>query len=186
MNLANIQLDKQKKILIAICCIFIVYVEFNYILKSQIDSLSSLKPKIIKLENDLKDLNRDLETMRGSKNTPGAPEQKPVLKSSRILSEGQISGLLEDISNEAKKLDIRINQIRPGREAQGTAAPTDKLAPVLINLDLICDYHNLGKFINRLESSDVFMGVQEIKISAQLPDYLKQKVTLIIKTYVAK
>lgn len=188
MNLANLQLDKQKKILIAIFCVFIVYVDLNYILKSQLAALDSLSPKITRLENDLKNLGRDLENMRNSKGKQDLGAQKTFSKSSKILSEGQISGLLQDISNDANKLDIRIIQIRPSREAAAakSSAPSDKLIPILINLDLICDYHNLGRFINRLENSDVFMGVQEVKIATQLPDYLKQKVTLIIKTYVFK
>ncbi len=188
MNLANIQLDKQKKILIVIFCIFIVYVELTYILKAQISGSNSSNPKITRLEKDLKNLNRDLANMRSSKGKLGSAVQKPVLKSSKILTEGQISGLLQDISNEANKLNIRIIQIRPSRETQTAKStlPSDKLVPILINLDLICDYHNLGRFINQLETSDVFMGVQEMKVSTRLPDYLKQKVVLVIKTYVFK
>jgi hypothetical protein len=62
----------------------------------------------------------------------------------------------------------------------------DKLTALLINLDLLADYHNLGKFIQALEDSPVFMEVQELDISTQLPDYMKQKVTLVLKTYVTK
>lgn len=187
MSIANIQLDKQKKILIAIFFVLIAYVDINYILKAQLAGLKSLNPKIVRLENDLKNLNRGLENMRNSKGKQGI-SQKPALKSVKIISEGQISGLLQDISSEANSSGIKIIQIRPIRAPQGvkSAVVSDKLIPILINLELACDYHNLGRFINRLENSDVFMGVQEMKISTQLPDYLKQKVTLVIKTYVVK
>ncbi|MDD5108270.1 MAG: type 4a pilus biogenesis protein PilO [Candidatus Omnitrophica bacterium] len=188
MSLANIQLDKQKKVLIVIFCILIVYVDITYILKTQVADLNKLNPKIIRLENDLKNLNRDLKKMRDSEGKQSLPVEKPILKSSKILFEGQIPGLLQDISNEANKLGIKIKKIRPSHEVQTEKPimPMGKLVPILINLDLICDYHNLGKFINKLESSDVFMGIQELKISTELPDYLKQKVTLVIKTYVIK
>lgn len=188
MNLVGIQLDKQKKILIVIFCILIVYVDMNYILKAQLAGLNSLNPKITRLENDLKNLNRNLETMRNAKGKQGQPAQKPVFKSFKILPEGRISGLLQDISNEANKLDIKIIQIRPSREtgAVKSAVPGDKFIPILINLDIICNYHNLGRFINRLENSEFFMGVQEFKISTRLPDYIKQKVVLVIKTYAVK
>ncbi len=188
MNIANIQLDKQKKILIVIFFVFIAYVDMTYILKAQLAGLKSLNPKIARLENDLKNLNRDLESMRNSKSKQGMSEQKSALKSVKIISEGQISGLLQDISNEANSSGIKIIQIRPSREIQAvkSAGIPDKLIPILINLELICDYHNLGRFINRLENSDVFMGVQEMKISAQPQDYLKQKVTLVIRTYASK
>ncbi len=186
MNLANIQLDKRKKILIVIFCVVIAYLDMNFILKAQATGLKSLDLKVSGVEKDLANLNRDLEIMSASKNKQGALWRKPAIKSSKIISESQIPGLLQDISKEANKFDIKISQIRPSREAKTIkpAGAADKFIPYLINLDLVCDYHNLGKFINALEKFPVFMGVEELKISTQLPDYMKQKAGLILKTYV--
>jgi Tfp pilus assembly protein PilO len=188
MNLNNIQLDKQKKILIVIFIILIVYVDMNYILKAQTAGINSLNPKINRLQNDLKNLNRDLANMRAAAGKESLATQKATARSAKIISESQVSGLLQDISSQANKFDILIGQIRPSRETTNakTVVAGDKFTPILINLDLTCDYHHLGKFINELENSLVFLSVQELKISNQLPDYMKQKVTLILKTYVAK
>jgi len=186
MNLNNIQLDKQKKILIVIFAVFIVYVDTNYIFKAQMAGLKSLTPKITRLEKDLKNLNRDLENMRTAKGKPVLETAKAANGPAKIITESQISGLLQDISSAANKFDVKIIQIRPLRETGKSVIPGDKFTPILINLDLICDYHNLGKFINSLENAPVFMGVAELKISTRLPDYLKQKVSLVIRTYVSK
>lgn len=188
MNLENIQLDKQKKILIVIFCALIVYLDCSFILKAQIAGVGSLGPKITGLKSELTNINRDLEKMRFSQGKQTSANVKASIKSSQILPEGQISGLIQDISSQANKFDIKVVQIRPSRETPSNKPDNakDKFIPFLINLDLICDYHNLGKFIHALESSLVFMGVQELNISTQLPDYLKQKVSLILKTYVTK
>ncbi len=188
INLSSIQLDNQKKILIVIFCVLISYVDLSFIIKAQMAGLKSLDPKITRIERDLANLNRDLESMRVFENKQGASLQKAVIKSSKILSESQISGLLDDISKAANKFDIKISQIRPSYEVKITkpAGAADKFTPYLINLDMACDYHALGRFINFLENSPVFMGVQELKISTQIPDYMKQKVNLVIKTYVNK
>ena len=42
MNLINIQLDKQKKILIVIFLVLIAYLDIAYILKAQLAGLKSL------------------------------------------------------------------------------------------------------------------------------------------------
>ena len=188
MTLADIQLDKQKKILIVIFFVLIAYLDMNFIFKAQMAGLNSLEPKIARIEKDLANLNRDLESMRAAKDKPRMTWQKAVIKSSKIISESQISGVLQDISKEANKFDIKISQIHPGREVKTVkpAAGMDKFIPYLINLDLVCDYHNLGKFINALENFPVFVGVEELKISTQLPDYMKQKADLVLKTYVTK
>jgi len=188
MNLTNIQLNKQNKILIVIFFVLIIFVDTRYILKGQRAGLSRLNPKIVKLKTDLAILNAGLENMRSSKSNLGGATQKKVMRPSRILRESQISELLQEISTAANKFDIKIAQIRTNRQAQKEklAIGQDKLNSILINLNLVCDYHNLGRFIQDLENSPVFIGVQEWEISTQLPDYMKQKVTLALKTYVSK
>lgn len=189
MNLNSVQLDKQKKILIVIACAVIIYLDATVILKRQMAALNSLNPKIVSKKSDLVNLNRDLIKMRASKGGQSGAAQKTTIKSPKLLLEGQLAGLLRDISSEANKFDIKISQIRPGREIQAAkpAVAGDKLfMPILINLDLTGDYHNLGKFINSLENFPVFLSVQELKVSTGLADYMKQKVILALKTYVAK
>jgi len=191
MNLASIHLDKQKKILIVIICVFFIYIETSFILKAQTSGINNSNPKITRLKNDLANLNRDLANMRASRASEGKQNlknQKTIIKPSKIISESQISGLLQDISIQANKLDIQIGQIRPSRETVNAknVVGGNRFTPILISLDLTCDYHNLGKFINGLENSLVFLGVQELKISTQFSDYMKQKATLVLKTYVTK
>lgn len=186
MNLKNIQLNTQKKTLIVIFFILIAYVDSAYILKAQRGGLKSLDQRVARSKKELADLNSGLENMRAFKNKSGLAQKVP--KSSRILSEKQVSELLEEISNTANKFNIKISQIWPSRQAQkGKTAPGQgNLTSQLINLDLVSDYHNLGRFIQALEDSPVFMGVQDLEINAQLPDYMKQKVSLVLKTYVTK
>lgn len=188
MSLINIQLDNQKKILIVIFFLLIAYVESSFILKAQRAGLSKLNAKVAKLNTDLANLNRGLGEMRTFKSKSKLPALNKIARSSKILLESQVSELLQEISSAANKFDIKISQIRPSRQAQKekSAIGQDRLSMVLINLDLICDYHNLGRFIQALENSLVFMGVQELDISTQLPDYMKQKVKLVLKTYVTK
>jgi Tfp pilus assembly protein PilO len=188
MNLSSVKLDKQKKILIVIFFALIIYIDATFILKSQTSGIKSLDPKIVRLKKDLTNLNRSLDSMRATLGKQGLTAQKVISRSSKILLEGQISGLLQDISSQANKFDIQIGQIRPSRETVNTKDITggDKFTPILINLDLTGSYHNLGKFINELENFQVFLSVQELKISTQLPEYMKQKITLVLKTYAAK
>jgi len=187
MNLNDIQLDKQKKILIVIFCILIVYVDLTFILKSQQSGLTNLDTKITRLKNDLKKLQAGLESMRVAKSKENLSITQKAVKPIKILSEGQISSLLQDISKEANKFNVRIIQMSPVREVKsGLANAADKSIAYLINLDLICDYHSLGKFISTLENSSVYMALQELKIITQATDYLKQKVVLVLKTYVTK
>lgn len=188
MNLTNLALNKQKQIIIVVILVLLAYVDVSYILKAQRAGISRLDPKIVRLSADLANLKTGLENMRIAKVNPGLSAQKKVMRSLRILAQSQVSELLQEISTSANKFDIKIAQLRPSRQVQKEkpALGQEKLIPMLINLDMICDYHSLGRFIQALENSAVFMGVQELEISTQLPDYMKQKVVLVLKTYVTK
>ena len=126
--------------------------------------------------------------MRSAQGKESQAAQKKIVISSKILQNSQVSELLQEISTAANKFDVRTVQIRPSRqeEKEKTAPGQNKLIPMLINLDLVTDYHNLGRFIQAMENSPVFMQVEELEISTQLPDYMKQKVALVLKTYVTK
>lgn len=190
MNLSDLKLTKQHQILIAIFFILVVYVDVSYILKAQRDGLNRLRPKIAKLKTELKSLDQGLENMRLAKNQPSASAQKQSPRSSRIVPESKAIELLHEVSSLANKYDIQVTQLRPNRPSQKgkPAAGPGKDTPgiLLINLDLVGDYHSLGRFMQAVEESSVFMGVAEFEIVAQVPDYLKQKITLVLKTYVTK
>ena len=188
MSLNANKQENQKKILIIIVCVIILYVDFNYLLKAQTKNLNSIAPKISRLKNDLNNLTRDLNNMRELKKKQASSVQKAIIKSTRVISETQIIDLLQDISDLANKNNVKITQIRPLREVPGAKLTlgSEKFLPLFIHLELVCDYHNLGRFINQLENAQVFMVVQEFKIQAQPADYLKQKVMLVLRTYVNK
>ncbi len=187
MNLSGIQLNKQTKILAVLFAALIVYLDAAYILKAQSSGLKRLDAKTAKLNLDLANLNRGLESMQSMRLSKGVPMK--AFQATKIIPDGQVPGLLQEISAQANKREIKIIQMSPVRPAQKEkSAAQNKAALLLINLELSADYHNLGRFIQALESSAVFMQVQELKIAtqAQEPDYLKQQIRLVLKTYVAK
>jgi len=195
INLANLQLDNKKIILIIVVFCAVVYIDYSFLLKPQIAGSSSMTPKIAKLKQDLDSLSRDLARMRESKSKQ-AETAKKLKQIKKVISEAQISALLNDISRLANKNEVKINQIRPSKETQvqpaqpGKVTEPVKFTPFFIKLDLVADYHRLGRFIGDLENAPVFISVQDFKISSQLAqgtgqvDYGKQNVDITLVTYV--
>ena len=175
-----------KKIIAALLALLVLaaYLDFAFILKNQVRSVQGLGPKIAKLNKDLDSLKRDLAKMKEIQAREPEPEaQDTATEGKRLLTQDEIPYILEVISGAAAKNSVKILQMKPLQEKR---APADKLTPLLISADLICGYHQLGKFINNLENSPFFFAVQGIKISPQAQDILNQKVSLALKTYVKK
>lgn len=187
-QIKNIEWDNKKIILVMVIFLAFVYLDYSLVIKTQFQNIKSIGPKITKLQKDIDVLNKDWQRMQEVKEKQ--PDKKLVLRTKKIISEDQIATLLQSISDIANKNEIKINQIKPVKETQAKqdklAKETAKLSVFLINLDLLCDYHHLGAFINDLENMQAFITVQDIKITDSEGDLFKQKALVILKTYANK
>jgi high-affinity Fe2+/Pb2+ permease len=180
-------LDNKKMLLaVPLCLAVIIYIDIMSIVRLQLEALKKLNPKIITLRKELDALDKGSIIMRDLKNK----KKETLTKSKKIISEQDIGYILQDISVIAKNDDVKITQMRPLKESTGgkqeKGAAMTGFIPLAINLDLLCDYHHLGKFINDLENAEILFGVEGIRITSQEGNYFQQKVNLILKTYVKK
>ncbi|MBU3959115.1 MAG: type 4a pilus biogenesis protein PilO [Candidatus Omnitrophica bacterium] len=179
----KLKLDNKKILLPILVCLVIICIDFSSVIKLQFRGIRSSSAKIIKLKQDLGILNKDLLSMQQNDG-----KQVVVKETKKIISRDQVSSLLQDISDMANKHEIKLMQITPSQEAKikeknGSQA---KLLPVIITLNLSSDYHSLGRFINDMENAEVFLAVQEMKITRLGQDSLSQNVNLLLRTYVSK
>ena len=183
----NKELDKNKVILIAIACLILVCLDFFFIIKAQNRGAALLTPKITKLKEDIKALSDDLSAIKELKQK-GQAQSRDSSLTKKVIREEEIPLLLQDITDIANKNNVKIIQIKPGKDpkAKEEIVAGSRILPVMIKLDLYCSYHPLGSFINALENADKFMLIQEIKILTSPNDYLCQDAVVIIKAYVKK
>jgi len=172
-------LDNKKIILILIASLAVIYFDFNFLLKNQISRASKTKAEIIKIRNGFKSLDAGLKAMEAAK---AREKSSPKAKEKKVIFESELTALLHDISKIANANNVRLFEIKPSRDAKKGA--NGKFAPVAISMNLICGYHDFGKFLNGLENNRVFIAAESFKIEAQPGDPLKQKISLTVKTYV--
>lgn len=189
MNLLNkFELDNKKIYLIILVFIILVFLDFTFVIGRQLQNIKNIQPKIIKLKKDLDTLNRDLAKIQELKNKQAGANQKPASKAKKIISDSETVSLLQDISEVANIDGVQIMQIRSSKETRSIqeGLSMDKFTPLIITLDLVSNYHRFGKFINDLENSQTFIAVQSFRINSQQSDYIKQRISLVLKTYVSK
>jgi Tfp pilus assembly protein PilO len=185
-DVRNMIIDKKKALFIIIFCLAVIYFDFSLLMRVQIKTLKGLGVKIAKINSDLHGLNRDLSNMREVKNKQARMPDASFARAKRIISEEEVVSLLQDISDMAKKNNVQIIQMKPHNEPSTAQekTPANKFTSVLITLDLTSDYHSLGGFINDLENAQAFISVQELKITSQQKEGIKEKANLELKTYV--
>lgn len=80
-------------------------------------------------------------------------------------------------------------QVKPLKETKPQDPKTVvvlQAQPVSIKLEVLSDYHHCGSFVNDLENAQELIVVEEIRIAANPDDTLRQRVALMLKTYVKK
>jgi len=177
--------NKQMLLVVPLCLAIVIYADIISVTRLQLGVLKKITPKIIKLKKDLGSLDKGLLIMQDLKDK----QKETLAKSKKIIPEDQIDYILQDLSIIAKNDSVKIIQMKPYREPKGKpekGAAVPKFTPLSINVDLICDYHHLGKFINDLEMAEILFAVEAAKIMRQQDNYFQQKVNLILKTYVKK
>lgn len=185
--LDRFDLDNKKVILIMIVFLTAAYLDYAMIIRSQVDVLNKVGPKIQASKIEIDNINRQLAVIKAAM---GKKKAGPQLRPKVIISETEVSNLLEDISNIANKNNIKISEIKPSRASAKLTKPVPGQAvpnsSVLVPLEVSGAYHNIGKFINELENQPKLIVIDDFKIYSTTGDYFTQKANLTLKIYVKK
>ena len=181
----NLKLDNKKILLIALFGLVIVYLDCAFVVKAQLGNLQALTPKVAKLKKEIAAFNSDFTVINSLKAKPG----QAGVSEKQVILEKELPDLLEYISEAGNKNNVSIMQIKPARETKSKEEKLFagvKFSPVYISLNVFSNYHNLGAFVNALENADKFIAVQDLKITPDKKDYMRQEANLTLKTYVKK
>ncbi|MFH0791059.1 MAG: hypothetical protein V2A64_05445 [Candidatus Omnitrophota bacterium] len=198
--LKKIPLDNKTIGLLILVVIIVVYVDWSFVLQPQFQKTGALNVKIKNMRTNLERLRKDLADMDDLKRKAVSVSGGSSFKAKELISAQNLPLLFKEIADIANKNQVKLMQIKPAWESKDTKpANTSKdakssnnlskdqgLIMGLISLDMSCDYHHLGGFINDLENYKTFLAVEEIKITAIANNFLKQDVKLILKTNVKK
>lgn len=183
---------KQKKLVLGIIiAVFLLYINFGLILAGQLKNLKNISTRLkqagsslsqyTKYSDNLKELSADINSLKG----------KYAARETMIFSDSDMPLFLNDISQKANALGIKMMQIRPEAvDEKAKGSPVYEVAgfkfwPLAIKLELSCGYHQLGVFLSRLESNPL-VAVTDLKIIRDSLDSRKQKSELTLRIYVNK
>jgi len=185
--IAQLKSDKQKSGVVLGGIALLIALDFLLVMQLQIRGLKVLDPKVMKVKNDIMRLTADMTRFQAEKTQKATQRTELRSQTKEVVPEEQIVGLLQLISGLAKENSIQILQVDPradtlmkGKANQGM----QRYGSFLIGLEMIGDYHRFGKFLSSIEQLPVFLSVNSLTISAQGQDVVRQKISLVLKTYV--
>lgn len=188
-NLWNrLKLDNKKMALVIAVSLAIIYADYTFLIKLQLQGIRGITPKVIKLKSDIANLAKDLPKIQDLRKNIEAKSQAGTPEFKKIISEGEFPLLLQAISDMANQSKVRVMQINTPKDekAKEELISGQKLMPLVVRLDLSCTYHSLGSFINLLENAKQFIEVEDMKIARDSRDFFLINAGLALKVYAKK
>jgi len=186
IKLQALRLDAKKMILLSIAMFFIFYLDYKYILEPQFKDLSSVRLRLKNTKRNIETFQKEFITMRELKEKQDSAGEEQAAQTKKMISSDQIPLLLKEISDISNRNQVRITQIKPSGQPRDAARgqKPQKFNTELITLEMSCDYHHCGQFLNELENTETLLTLEEMKISSNPKEYFRQDVRLVIKAYV--
>ncbi len=147
-----------------------------------------LKSQIVAIKKDTRLLNEQVVNIGSIKKRLESAKAEQEEYDKRFPKEEDVPVLLGGISAIAGKAGIEIIAVKPVRlEAAGKAPESDAIFhEVPIEIFAKGGYHQIGQFINKLESLDKFVEIKDIDITADKATPRRHFFRLLVSTYILR
>ncbi len=183
--------EKQKILVLAVIGLIVLIVYFQFLLKPQITSLVSVSSQVTQTFKKLNQAKKDIANVSKFKEKIEKLKEEISFYEKNMPTQKEIPALLGELSKFAKETNVKILAILPlekteeakEKERAEKASGKEPYFEVPISIEARAKYHNLGFFINKLETAGRFMKVSDIKIQTNPATPMLHNVQLIVSAY---
>ena len=168
-NIPELEMDSAKKKVLLVCLgvlIAILTVYSLFFLSPSLTKLFKLIPKVRVLNSEIKAVRDDSRFESKLKEKQAALNETMGQYENKLSREKELPKLLENLSNIANSSRVKIVGITPLESTLSTDDSKNIYQEVPIAITAQSSYHDLGVFINKLETDERHMRVSNIKIRA--------------------
>ena len=179
-------MEKNRYLVVGIILLFIFLLDYFLIMKPQLGLLNSVNPKLTILEQDIKELRGNIPKINVYQKEINQLKEQFQKTGYRIPYKEEVSLILEGISRLANQNKIKIEQMMPVKGAQELLLKSNegKYYSFSIFVDVEGSYHDIGRFVNKIEKDDIFKSISALSITANPKDAVHHSVKMTIKAII--
>lgn len=171
--------EKRKILIIALSSAALLALDIFFILRPICNKCADLKTQIVSVKNNINSLNQQISSMDNIKRQLEALRQEQSDYEKKFPKEEEIPALFDSLSNIALKSGVAIIAIKPSHPAQEAV-----FHEIPMEISAKGGYHQIGQFINKLETSDRFIEVKDIEIKQDNTTPRRHSLKLLVSTYI--
>ena len=178
--------EKNRNYILGGVLILIFLLDYFLVMSPQLKTLRTLNPKLGTMSTDIKSAKDGIAKLNQYRQDISKLNEQQDKANRRVITKEEVNWVLETISRIALDEHVRIDQIMPLKGSE-TVLLTNKdgkyyTLPIMVNAR--CGYHDLGRFLNRIENGDVFLSVNDLSFAASGDDTSRHVAKLTFKTVV--
>ena len=186
---SHLKLGKDKKevaILIVLVIVLALVLYIFLFFKPALTSLTELLPKVYNKNAELKTALMDITNREVIKKKRDSLVLKVDEYEKMLPGKKEIPKFLESLSEVAAESGVKILSIKPIKLTDKEREQSAIYQEVPIQISAKCGYHQLGKFLEHLETGPRLMKVSDIEIEGGTKAVTEHNVKLMITTYTLK
>jgi len=183
----NLNLDEQKKKILIIGGIGVLLVaDIFFIFFPLIGKTFQLRSEIVSIKKNIAVLNQQI-AMRGETQKKLEALKNDQARFQKLFpKEEEVPALLGELSTVAGKLGVDIISVRPAKTNPGAVPTPSFFHEVIIEMSGRGGYHQIGRFINKLEMLDKFISIQDIEITTERTTPRVHIFRILLSTYILR
>ncbi|MCM8761382.1 MAG: type 4a pilus biogenesis protein PilO [Candidatus Omnitrophica bacterium] len=176
--------EQKTIILVAVLTLAVIFGYINLLLIPQAKKIIRVFSSAAKVRNDLMAAEALVARKDALVKTIEDYNKKIGRYEKTLPTEAGLPTLLEDLAEMAKDSKMRIVGIVPAAGKEGAARAGQAYREIPIAISAKSGYHELGRFLSRLQNCDRFMKVADIQVKGGKAAGNKHDVEILVLTYV--
>jgi len=179
MTLNNV--PKEKVLAVFVLCLAVVAGGGGFLVKFQLDKLGRLRQQAAKEGQVLAEAQRLVAQIPDLERSIAGAEEKIVYYEAKLPGKDEVAALFKELDEKAQEARVQYMTISEASEEMG-----EHYTKFTRKIVLTGGYHEVGRFINKLEALDRLVRVDDISMESDPSQPFQHNVVLVVSTYVAK
>ena len=181
IRMLNSRSEREKQAIVGFLILLVFAADYTFLIKPSVKTFSQMLPKLGPLRQELKDLKEDAAAKEDIQKK-WEESQKLLTEHSRaLIAPDETPLLLENLSQLAQRSGLKILSLQPQESPNMKAGSL--YAPFPITLKGMAGTHEIGSFLNSLETGPTFFSIKDLKINSNPSDDRKHVVELWMEAY---
>jgi len=178
--------EKNRNFILGGILLAIFLLDYFVVLQPQLSTLNKLTPQIKILSEDLVRARTNIQRINQYRKQSRELEGKMDFINQGIKSKEEVSVILEKISRVANNCNVHINQMTPFVDEQELLLENNdgKYFSLPISIEAGAGYHDVGVFLNEIESKSASLLIDKFTFAAKVNDRMKHTVRLTLRAII--